>query len=80
MSNVSVSKGGALETALAEALRKATAEGRWDAVVAIAEALREGVGALPRELFGGCVYARRSSRAGTTSKSSGSDVIASLRR
>lgn len=39
-----VSKGGALEEALAAALVKATAEGRWDAVVAIAEALRGRAG------------------------------------
>ena len=44
LSKGGMSKGGALETALAEALTKATAEGRWDAVVAIAEALRGGAG------------------------------------
>lgn len=42
MSKVRMSKVGALEEALANALTKATAEGRWDAVVAIAEALRAG--------------------------------------
>lgn len=40
VSNPLVSTSDSVESALAEALRKATEEGRWDAVIAIAETLR----------------------------------------
>lgn len=42
LSKAIVSTSDPVRLALAEALTKATAEGRWDAVVAIAEALRAG--------------------------------------